>query len=162
MRYESKTISIVGAITALLLIFCIMLAACAGPQGPSGPQGPAGPSGPSGTPGKDATARPISITVTPSTIEPAVRFKSLKVAGSGFIPGELVEIYLWKAVPVVEGGEKVNAAFDTSIPVNEQGAFVANASFSLLASLEEGTYTLIAEGTEGSMTTYPLVVKAAE
>jgi len=73
---------------------------------------------------------------------------SVTVLGAGFLPDEGVAISILGALP--DGGDKVIVGDNA----NEFGAFM----FEATVSLDPGTYTLIARGGLGSVSTAPLSV----
>ena len=153
----------VSAIWFVILLLCFGVVGCVGPVGPAGPTGAAGATGPSGAqgpPGELAKSPGAAITVSPSVIEPGKTIE-FEVIGSGFVPGEMVDIGLAGAGGTLGELKKAeNVWFGISIEANERGAFSAKVKIAGKYYFKaEGVSTLIASGDRGSVATYPLVVK---
>ncbi|MFC2018652.1 hypothetical protein ACFLU4_01680 [Chloroflexota bacterium] len=160
MWYGSRRLKIYGITLAILLIISSVLIACAGPAGSAGPAGPAGPRGPAGAPGKDATLSTARVTVSPLEIPTSLKGVALDVSGVGFMPGEVIEMFIPKSIPLsdimVDGSLEVGSCI-----VNEQGAFSCTVKFSSRwRTIGEGVYSLTVDGSKGSIANVPLLVKA--
>ncbi len=174
MWYRIKRLKVWGTLLVGLLVVSVALAGCSGPAGPAGPPGLPGPSGPAGAPGKAVTSPGATIVVTPALLKPAIKGVKIQIVGSGFVPGERIEIGLPKALLTTAGGgsplglsltakgTRTDAylSYDPAIKVNDQGAFSASVGFGDLTTAEEGTYTLVAIGSGGTLASCPLAVKA--
>ena len=128
----------------LIMVTVVFLSGCAGPS--SKPSEPT------------AQIARATILVVPMSGKPAT---SLKIYGSGFVPGEKVRIIL-----PLEGYEMVMAAQETGgfVVANETGAFVLKpqGGIPLGEVIKPGLYTLKAAGDKGSMATSPLEVVEAK
>ncbi|MFC2019272.1 hypothetical protein ACFLU4_04865 [Chloroflexota bacterium] len=165
MWYRNKRVKAMGTVLALLLIITAALTACgsAGPAGPAGTRGPAGAAGPAG---KDAPApsAPPTIIVTPSMLEPTLGNQTFVVSGSGFVPGEKMEVGFPKAMKA-PSGDMLDAwlTYNGEPVANETGSWtITIGRLRDLGTFEEQAYTLYVVGTKGSEATYPIVFKAKE
>ena len=118
-----------------------------GNPGNPGAPGPPGPQGPPGVNGIDGVSPQASISSSKSSI--AAMGDSFMVTGSGFIPGEPIELALDISPDMhvhLEGGEvQANAAGAFSVSIAEIGETDAS-----------GYITLIAEGADGSLASTPV------
>lgn len=159
----------------IVICFLLLLTplACTGPQGIQGPQGPQGPSGSPGLPGlpgkpglpglqgpqgnpgpQGPPGPPVSIVVTPMEGIPQT---PIKVTGSGFAPGEIVQVaLLTKEAELVLGG--MGGAPGGFVKANETGAFQISTWIPHDGVAKPGVYTMKATGDKGSAATAPLVV----
>lgn len=144
------------------LAISLALIACTGPEGPAGatgpagPAGPAGPEGPAGPAGEAAPATAAGIRLDKAEYVIGVD-ASFTVSGWGFQPGEAVLITLHTDAfgPGIVGGADANdyGVFSYT-PTGQFRMQRINSS--------PGMYTVLAEGTEGSKASAPIVFVEAE
>ncbi|MFH1775647.1 MAG: hypothetical protein ABH839_03205 [Chloroflexota bacterium] len=165
MWHRNKRVKVMGTVLALLLVITAALTAC-GSAGPAGPAGPRGTAGPAGPPGADAPApsTPPKITVTPSVLEPKLGSQTFVVSGSGFVPGEKMEVGFPKAMKA-PSGDMLDAwlTYNGEPVANETGSWtVTIGRLGDLGTFNEDAYTLLVVGNKGSKATCPIVFKAKE
>ena len=148
---------------AMVLILAVagLLLACQGPSGTPGEPGmpglPGKPGlpGPSGPPAVSPTAK---LVITPAS---GTQTTPITILGSGFQPGENVEVMIMHGdTPAGLGTYKVEGS--TAFTANEDGAFVAESKIPREAAFPLGVYTVKAVGDKGSEATHPLESAAAE
>jgi len=140
-----------------MLLICLLLVGCQGapaPQGPPGEPGLPGLPGLQGPPGEPAPQASATIVVSPVAGLPKA---TTYFYGSGFAPGEKIQLLLHVEGTDIACGPKGGKAV---IEANEYGAF----SFSQLRhrAIGTGVFTLEAIGDKGSRATAPYEVLAKE
>jgi hypothetical protein len=132
----------------------------AGPPGPPGVPGGAGPPGRPGTagagapPGEAVVSSEAAISVSKSTL---AMTEPLRVAGSGFVPGESVLLAL-----VIDGGTThiVGGGAGSQVTANAAGAFSikidAIGGSASTQTRAQGQRTLLARGEKGSRASVPV------
>ena len=121
---------LLNIIFACLLLSLSLLACATAPEGPRG--GPA-----------------ANLVVTPSSGLPNDK---ITILGSGFIPGEVIEVIIVVDEVPTELGEKPMVK-----KANEMGAFGTDSNIPRLAT--PGVYAIKAEGDKGTVAAAPLEVK---
>ncbi len=114
-----------------------------GNPGAPGEPGKVGPQGPPGSPGTSPEAA-LAVSQGVITLD-----QSFAVWGSGFRVGEPVTVFL-----IVDGGNQANIGGATA---NESGAFVASIA-SIGGSSSPGVRTVLAQGSDGSIASAPIMV----
>ena len=122
----------------------------AGPRGTPGAPGAVGSPGPQGTPGDPAVSPQAAL----MTSKPTVALdEPLAIAGSGFRPSEAITLVLvTPATKIIIGGGS-----GSQVTANGAGAFVLDVA-AIGGSASEGVHTLMAEGSDGSVASQPLVI----
>ncbi|MFH1775592.1 MAG: hypothetical protein ABH839_02905 [Chloroflexota bacterium] len=175
MWYKGTRAKIIGAGLALLILVSMALAACAGPAGPTGPAGPAGAAGAAGAPGKAAMAPIARLVINPNKIDGfggrGVPQQYMNVAGSGFTPGDMIDITIPKSFNPSPGTNQ--ELVDQSVPIylgikaNDTGAFaqqIVVGGFMDIQFTQEGVYTVVAQDEHGmkALATFIVDIPAAE
>ena len=100
-----------------------------------------------------------TLIITPLSGAPKAK---ITIIGSGFVPGEEVEIIgHWFGIDQVIGTKDLYLSGEEPIlTANEEGAFIATSV--IPAEIKLGVYTVKAVGKNGSLATSPLVAAKAE
>ena len=148
---------------AMVLILAVagLLLACQGPPGTPGEPGlpglPGKPGQP-GLPGPPAVSPTAKLVITPASGTPTT---PITILGSGFQPGEKVEVLLNVAgTEAALGGYQAKG--DIIPTANEDGAFMLTSKIPRDTAVPLGVYTVRARGDKGSEATHPLESAAAE
>ena len=122
----------------------------AGPRGTPGAPGAVGLPGPQGPPGDPAVSPQAALMTSKSTV---ALDEPLAIAGSGFRPSEAITLVLvTPATKIIIGGGS-----GSQITANGAGAFVLDVA-AIGGSASEGVHTLMAEGSDGSVASQPIVI----
>ena len=122
----------------------------AGPRGTPGAPGAVGSPGPQGSPGDPAVSPQAALMTSKSTV---ALDEPLAIAGSGFRPSEAITLVLvTPATKIIIGGGS-----GSQVTANGAGAFVLDVA-AIGGSASEGVHTLMAEGSDGSVASQPIVI----
>ncbi len=121
-----------------------------GPRGTPGAPGAVGSPGPQGSPGDPAVSPQAALMTSKSTV---ALDEPLAIAGSGFRPSEAITLVLvTPATKIIIGGGS-----GSQVTANGAGAFVLDVA-AIGGSASEGVHTLMAEGSDGSVASQPIVI----
>ena len=122
----------------------------AGPRGTPGAPGAVGSPGPQGSPGDPAVSPQAALMTSKSTV---ALDEPLAIAVSGFRPSEAITLVLvTPATKIIIGGGS-----GSQVTANGAGAFLLDVA-AIGGSASEGVHTLMAEGSDGSVASQPIVI----